>query len=121
MPLIDDIIIKAEEVIATSTEQFILCAKLRISCEGWLKIELLRAFSTISQVTLHPEERNVDIVVRHGNDAVFLELNPSSTVWRVAKSEDPLWMRVCGRQEGVGVENVVQLLLFCSIFFLIAG
>jgi len=37
--------------------------------------------------------------------------DPSSTVWKVAKSEDPLLMRVCGRQEMVGVENVVQLLL----------
>ena len=59
------------------------------------------------------------VVVRRATGVY--SLYPSSTVWRVAKSEDPLLMRVCGRQEGVGVENVVQLLLSRSIFFLIAG
>lgn len=58
-----------------------LCAKLRISHEGWLKIELLNALSDEGQLTLFPEKGNVDIVVYKGNskESCLVELKTFPT------------------------------------------
>jgi len=39
------------------------------------------------------------------------EFDPSSTVAKVAKRQDPLFMRVCGLLVWSEVQNVVQLLM----------
>lgn len=58
-----------------------LFAELRISHEGWLKIELLHALSARDKITLLPEKDNIDVVVcrDNPNECCLIELKTFPT------------------------------------------
>jgi hypothetical protein len=55
-----------------------VCAAAGVSCEGWLKVELLHAFTlkvgAADGVEIVPEQQRVDLVVSHPGGKVLLEL-----------------------------------------------
>ena len=74
------------EAVRSGTKQIGSCAMYRISCEGWLKVELLmRLFSTFLQreedVEIFPEygKRRIDLAVMSPEEQILLELKTFPT------------------------------------------
>lgn len=74
-----------EEIVETiratargSTSRIGVCAAAGVSCEGWLKVELLHAFTLKfgdeAGVEIVPEQQHVDLVVSHPRGKLLLEL-----------------------------------------------
>lgn len=83
MPLIKTIIAALKEIFSNENthSRLKLFAELRISHEGWLKIELLHALSARDKLTLLPEKDNIDVVVcrDNPNECCLIELKTFPT------------------------------------------
>ena len=81
--LANTIIAKAIEIATLGRSQIGICAAYGVSCEGWLKVELLRGlalkFQSSENVEIAPEAANIDLIVRAGAQQVLLELKTFPT------------------------------------------
>jgi hypothetical protein len=66
------------ETVRSSSSRISVCAAAGVSCEGWLKVELLHAFASkfgdADGVEIVPEQQHVDLVVSHPQGKLLLEL-----------------------------------------------
>jgi len=83
MSLVDSIIDKTVEIALSGRSRIATCAAYGVSCEWWLKTELLHALdealTTSSEVEVLPEAKNIDLTVRTRTEQVLLELKTFPT------------------------------------------
>ncbi len=81
--LVDSILEEITKVINTGASRVLVCALYRVSCEGWLKVELLKAltgtFVGKSDVELLPEIDDIDLTVKAAEQQVYIELKTFPT------------------------------------------
>jgi len=81
--LVDTIIETVVKVVLSGRSRITVCAANGVSCEGWLKVELLRglvdALGSTDATEILPEAQNVDLTVRRASDQVLLELKTFPT------------------------------------------
>lgn len=83
MSLVDSIIREVLLVASSGRRQISVCASHGVSCEGWLKTELLCRFeeslALSDGVEIFPEAQNVDLTIRSTSEEVLLELKTFPT------------------------------------------
>ena len=83
MLLADRILDKIVEVASSGRSRIAVCDLYGVSCEGWLKVELLRAFTATllssDNAEILPEHQNVDLTIRTASEEVLLELKTFPT------------------------------------------
>jgi len=69
------------ELAISGRNRIAACAVWRISCEGWLKVEILHSLAEIIERPddIGPEEENVDLTVRRESEKVLIELKTFPT------------------------------------------
>src|SRR5207245_5656086 len=81
--LMDSIIDTVVKVVLSGRARITVCAANGVSCEGWLKVELLRglvdALGSTDATEILPEAQNVDLTVRRASDQVLIELKTFPT------------------------------------------
>ncbi len=64
--------------VRNSSSRIATCAAARVSCEGWLKVELLHAltlrFNDREDVELLPEKQHIDLVISDRQEKILIEL-----------------------------------------------
>jgi len=83
MPLVDIVIDKTVELALSGRWRIATCAAHGVSCEGWLKVEVLHslyeALGSFSEIEIIPEARNVDLTVQTRTERLLLELKTFPT------------------------------------------
>ena len=83
MSLTTSIADRIVEVTLGGRSQIMTCAAYGISCEGWLKVELVRGFSQPHKlgdgIEILPERQNTDLVIRSPSEEVLLEIKTFPT------------------------------------------
>lgn len=82
MSLLDQVIDKVVEVAVTGRSRIVVCAAYGISCEGWLKVEIVRALSSavaVDRTEILPEWQNIDLTIRSVSEKVLLQLKTFPT------------------------------------------
>ncbi len=83
MSLTDQIIDRVVEVILSGRSRIVVCAHYGVSCEGWLKVELLTGLTPLlahwPDMTIVPEANQVDLTIQTKTDQVLLELKTFPT------------------------------------------
>ena len=73
-----EVVETVRETVRGSSSRISVCAASGVSCEGWLKVELLHAFVSkfgdADGVEIVPEQQRVDLVVSHPQGKLLLEL-----------------------------------------------
>jgi hypothetical protein len=64
--------------VRNSSSRIAACAEARVSCEGWLKVELLYAFALKfkdrDDVEILPEKQHIDLVLLDRQEKILIEL-----------------------------------------------
>ena len=83
MSLTDEIINKVVEVTLSGRSRIAVCAHYGISCEGWLKVEIISALTPLLanwlDLSIVPEADNVVLTVQTETEQVLLELKTFPT------------------------------------------
>ena len=82
MSLVDTITKTVIEVATSGKARVSVCAAFGVSCEGWLKVELLEALSVSlgsSDTEILVEADNVDLTVQSASEKVLIELKTFPT------------------------------------------
>ncbi|MDA2924506.1 hypothetical protein MYX65_07595 [Acidobacteria bacterium AH-259-L09] len=82
MSLVETITDTVIEVAASGNARISACAAFGVSCEGWLKVELLTALFdsvSLSDTKLLSEADNVDLTVQSASEKVLIELKTFPT------------------------------------------
>lgn len=83
MVLMDTILEKILEAASSGRSRIAVCASYGVSCEGWLKVELLHklavSIASTDDVEILPEAENIDITIRRDAERVLLELKTFPT------------------------------------------
>lgn len=79
-PLVDQVIQVAIRVVTDGISRIRTCSNARVSCEGWLKVELAHAFvNCVPPVDVIPELDNTDLFLKSGEQEVLVELKTFPT------------------------------------------
>lgn len=79
MSLVDTITDTVIEVATSGKAKVSVCAALGVSCEGWLKVELLKALFDLSDIEILVEVDNVDLTIQSASEKVLIELKTFPT------------------------------------------
>lgn len=83
MSLVDTILGKVVEVASSGCSRIAVCARYGVSCEGWLKVELLHrlveTLASYDDIEIVSEAQNIDLTVRSVSEQVLLELKTFPT------------------------------------------
>ncbi len=80
---LDIIFGKMVDVLKEGRSRIVVCTAYRMSCEGWLKVELVRGLSEAlleaGDIQILPEEDRVDVVVQTSENRILVELKTFPT------------------------------------------
>ena len=79
----DTIVKNVAEVATSGRSRIATCAAYGVSCEGWLKVELLQRFTRVLQAVpgadIEPELQNVDLTISTPSQRFLIELKTFPT------------------------------------------